>query len=212
MLCHPQQIASTKTNLLLYDKRTCLGRNKLNLGVVIWVWCLHMWPMQHRPAEVRVSNYNTGVLRRAQRDAKANGVFVQPTAPWREWVLLGTLCATTEAVRENLGGSPGSRVVLSMFLPCEGGLVPCGGLEEKQFPANSTCTAPLGLCGKGWAGAALQGQPGSSARLSLQPKNRPAMSIRQSLGTGCWVRLDAALGLLPEPLGRDGQPGGCRAN
>lgn len=96
MLCHPQQIASTKTNLLLYDKRTCLGRNKLNLGVVIWVWCLHIWPMLHRPAEVRVSNYYAGVLRIVQRDAKANGVFVQLTSPWREQVLLGTLWAIHE--------------------------------------------------------------------------------------------------------------------
>lgn len=108
--------------------------------------------MQHRPAEVRVSNYNTGVLRIAQRDAKANGVFVQPTGPQREEVLLGTLCAMTEAVQKNLGGLSGSRVVHSMFLPCEDGLMHFGGVEEKHLPTSSTFTAALKVmlpCGKG---------------------------------------------------------------
>lgn len=43
--------------------------------------------MQHRPAEVRVSNYSTGVLRIVQRDAEANGVFVQPRGVESSWEL-----------------------------------------------------------------------------------------------------------------------------
>lgn len=43
-------------------------------------------------SRVRVSNYYACVLRIVQRDAKANGMFVQLTSPWRQQVPLRTLC------------------------------------------------------------------------------------------------------------------------
>lgn len=193
MLCHPQQIASTKTNLLLYDKRTCLGRNKLNLGVVIWVWCLHIWPMPHRPAEVRVSNYYAGVLRIVQRDAKANGMFVQLTSPWRERVLLGTLCAMNEALQKNSEGLSGNRVGCSVFLPFEDGLmhfVP-GDLEEKHLPGPWQVTFSQlffwRLCcvvERDGAEIALQERDGGSV---CQAARCPASSLRRRCRSARWT-------------------------
>lgn len=191
MLCHPQQIASTKTNLLLYDKRTCLGRNKLNLGVVIWAWCLHIWPMQRRPAEVRVSNYNTGVLRMVQRDAEANGVFAQPTGPWGVWVLLELSVPWLRLLREF------GRVVreqsCALSVPSMWGwfeaLWGSRGEASPRAPRGNISPAPLRMvlpCGKGLG---RDSSAGSSGCLSLQPMNPSATGSRQRFGAGCQVLL-----------------------
>ena len=198
VLCHPQQIASTKTNLLLYDKRTCLGRNKLNSGVVIWVWCLHVWPTLHGPAEVRVSNYYASVLRIVQRDTKANSMCVQLTSPWREWVFLGNLCAANEAFQKNLEGLSGNRVERSVCLLFEDGLMHfiLGDLEKEHLSGPRQVTILhlffWRLCWfveSGWAETASRGRDGEihlpgcllpwclpPQMMKTCPMNRPAMS------------------------------------
>lgn len=164
MLCHPQQIASTKTNLLLYDKRTCLGRNKLNLGVVIWVWCLHIWPMLHRLAELRVSNYYSSVLRIVQRDTEANGVFVQLTSPWGHQVSLGAFCNLDEALHKNLEGLSVRCCVLEVCSIEDGWAFFILGQAAPGIPTNIASMDLLmsvvllcgnGLSGNSFAGAAL---------------------------------------------------------
>lgn len=76
MLCHPQQIASTKTNLLLYDKRTCLGRNKLNLWGCFWVWRSHGFEVTHREwaGEVRGPGDSCIALAPQREGPKGEGV------------------------------------------------------------------------------------------------------------------------------------------
>lgn len=218
MLCHPQQIASTKTNLLLYDKRTCLGRNKLNLGVVIWAWCLHIWPMQRRPAEVRVSNYNTGVLRMVQRDAEANGVFAQPTGPWGVWVLLELSVPWLRLLREF------GRVVreqsCALSVPSMWGwfeaLWGSRGEASPRAPRGNISPAPLRMvlpCERGWAGIALQGALVVFLCSPWTPQPRAAgkglvLDAKCSLSAST----PAALGVLPGVLGGDGSLEAARAN
>lgn len=191
MLCHPQQIASTKTNLLLYDKRTCLGRNKLNLGVVIWAWCLHIWPMQRRPAEVRVSNYNTGVLRMVQRDAEANGVFAQPTGPWGVWVLLELSVPWLRLLRRIWEGCQGAELCTQCSFHVRVVWSSLGvqrrsvsqGPKRKHLPSSSEDGVAL------WKGLGRDSSAGSSGCLSLQPMNPSATGSKQRFGAGCQVLL-----------------------
>lgn len=149
-------------------------------------------------------------LRRVQREAIANGVFVQPTGPWRVWALLGTLCAMTEAVQENLGGFSRSRVVLSMFLPCEDGLKSSRGLEEIHFPSPQLPWGWWCFVERAEQGWLCREDPARSGYLFLPSPWAADKGLVMDTKCSLSASTPAALGVLPEALGGDGQPGGCK--
>lgn len=117
---------------------------------------------------VRVSNYYAGVLRIVQRDAKANGMFVQLTSPWRQQVLLGTLCHEWGS-SEEFGWITKEQTCafsFSSILRWFDALW-SGGIEEKHFPGPKRVTfSQLSfwrLCcfvQRDWAEIALQERDG----------------------------------------------------
>lgn len=91
----------------------------------------------------------------------------------------GALCAVAEAAQENLGGLSESRVVHSVFLPCEDGLKLSGGPEEEHLSDPQQDGVAL------WKGAG-QGQLCRELWLPFSAAHEP-LSHGQQAQVWCWM-------------------------